>query len=274
MFFYENELFGDNTIYRPNIIENFNFAPHFHRSYELLSVISGEMKVIIDDVEYNLKESDVLIIFPNQIHSFETQGYSMINLIIFSPELVGMFYSEYKNLVPENNRVVGFDFGQERAFTDNVFIQKSILYKAIGTLVDTTTFKRANVMGDFKLIHRILSFVEENFAKECSLKDAAKILKYDYAYLSKQFIRAMNMSYTEYLNRYRISHACYLINNKNASIGDIYLNCGFENARSFNRNFKKYTGMTPSEYKNDMYSKTYKEYNKLNKRKEEKQDGE
>lgn len=249
MFFYENELFGDGNTYGASDIDNFEFPPHFHRSYELVGIKSGKMEITIDDMVYNLKKGDVIMIFPNQIHSFKTIDKSCISLIIFSPELVGHFYSEYHNLIPENNVIKGFKLNDENIFTDNIYLQKAVLYKAIGIMIEKNKFRKANISGDFKLIHRMLSFVEENYNSDCALKDAAKILKYDYAYLSKQFIKTMNMSYTEYLNRYRINRACYLIGNENASIGDIYTQCGFENARSFNRNFKKYTGMTPSEFK-------------------------
>ena len=132
---------------------------------------------------------------------------------------------------------------------DNIYLQKAVLYKALGKLSQSTEFVKANISGEFKLIHRILTFVEEHYSETCSLKEVSKVLKYDYAYLSKRFVKTMNMSYTEYLNRYRIARACYLISNERIAMGDICVKCGFENARSFNRNFKKYTGVTPSKYK-------------------------
>lgn len=252
MFFYENTLFGDENSYGQNIIENFNFPQHFHRSYELLYMCEGDMEVTIDDIKYKLKAEDVLLIFPNQIHSFKTVNYSKICLVIFSPEIVGYFYSKYTNLVPESNLVLNTDITYDDLKCDNIYLQKSVLYKALGMLTEQTAFKKANISGDFKLIHRILTFVEEHYSEDCTLKSAARVLKYDYAYLSKQFIKTMNMNYTEYLNRYRINRACYFISNENISIGDVYAKCGFENARSFNRNFKKYTNMTPSEYKDNV----------------------
>lgn len=249
MFFYENNLFGDENSYFANLIDNFVFHSHFHRSYELVIVNKGEISISIDNKQYNAGVGDVLLIFPNQIHSFETKDMSQIYLVIFSPEIVGQFSSEYNNVVPCTNILKDFSVTSNEIETDNIYLQKSILYKALGMLSEQTEFEEAHISGDFKLIHRILSFVESHYGETCSLKEVARVLKYDYAYLSKQFIKTMNMGYTEYLNRFRISKACYFIGNENVPISEVYLKCGFENARSFNRNFKKYTHITPSEFK-------------------------
>lgn len=59
----------------------------------------------------------------------------------------------------------------------------------------------------------------------------------------------MNITFTEYLNNYRISQACYLLKNSNQSIGEIAINCGYNSLRTFHRNFRKITEMTPNEYR-------------------------
>lgn len=251
MFFYENRLFGDENSYSANCIDNFNFNTHFHRSCELMYLADGKMEISIDDKVYKAEKGDLIYTFPNQLHSLKTIDHSKLYLIIYSPELVGRFSSDYNNRVPNESIIRNVNFDCDAIFTDNIYFQKAILYRALGMLAERTTFEKASITGDFKLIHRILTFVEENFTDKCTLKEVSKILKYDYAYLSKQFVKTMNMSYTEYLNRYRINQACYLINNNsNIAVGDVFSKCGFESARSFNRNFKKYTGMTPSEFKN------------------------
>ncbi len=263
MFFYENNLFGGENLYIANYLEDFRFHAHFHRSFELVCVRDGMINIHIDNRLYEARSGDVLVIFPNQIHSFETEGSSGIDLVIFSPEIVGMFASEYGDLVPESNMLNGLSIAKEHVMTKNTYMQKGLLYWVLGTLTEQTEFRKANISGDFKLIHRILSFVESNYTEDCSLKEVARVLKYDYAYLSKQFINTMNMSYTEYLNRFRISKACYFISNESIPIGEVYSKCGFENARSFNRNFKRYTDITPSEFKHRHKSASGKIYDNM-----------
>lgn len=57
------------------------------------------------------------------------------------------------------------------------------------------------------------SFIENNYNKNCTLANLAKYTGYDYAYLSRYFRKAVGISYNDYVNQYRISKACYLLQN-------------------------------------------------------------
>ncbi|MBQ7717835.1 MAG: AraC family transcriptional regulator, partial [Clostridia bacterium] len=60
--------------------------------------------------------------------------------------------------------------------------------------------------------------------------------------------RLMGMSFTEYLNRFRINRAVYLLSTENKiPVSDVAHLCGFDSLCSFNRNFKRITGTTPRE---------------------------
>ncbi len=58
-------------------------------------------------------------------------------------------------------------------------------------------------------------------------------------------------NFNQMLNRYRIAHACQLLESKNSSqsVLDISLECGFASLGPFNRAFKAAMGMTPSVYR-------------------------
>ena len=60
----------------------------------------------------------------------------------------------------------------------------------------------------------------------------------------------MGMPPMQYVNSYRIEKAQTLLKNTDRSITDIALAVGFDDASYFARIFKKQTGMTPREYKN------------------------
>ncbi|UZQ86925.1 helix-turn-helix transcriptional regulator [Thermoclostridium stercorarium] len=59
----------------------------------------------------------------------------------------------------------------------------------------------------------------------------------------------MNMSITDYLNTYRIEKAKNMLKNSNLNLEKIALSVGYNNIQSFKRYFKKYEGITPSEYR-------------------------
>ena len=100
-----------------------------------------------------------------------------------------------------------------------------------------------------ELLPVIFKFVEERFAFDCSLSALSKATSYNYEYLSKYFRDRTGTTFTDYVNRFRINEACYIFQNSDYSILQTALDCGFDSLRSFNRNFKKILGITPSEYK-------------------------
>ena len=91
--------------------------------------------------------------------------------------------------------------------------------------------------------------MEESFGGDCSLKKLAEKTGYDYAYLSRIFRKIVGISYNSYVNHCRLNHACYLMVNTDFPIIQCALESGYESVRSFNRNFKAYLGITPTEYR-------------------------
>jgi AraC-like DNA-binding protein len=68
-------------------------------------------------------------------------------------------------------------------------------------------------------------------------------------YLSQYFKQATGLSYTDYVIRYRVNEASYLLKNTSQTVLQTAYDCGFESLRSFNRNFKRVTALTPQEYR-------------------------
>lgn len=233
-------------VYYP--LKNVSFPLHFHRAYELIYVNEGKLTVIINQKEFYLKKHDLAFVFTNQLHEFRPIDNSEITIVLFSPELVGDFYMNYKGVIPEHNVLHHIDMVDYNQLT-SIYSQKSFLYSICSKLVNQTKFVPVIQTPQTKVLYRILLFVEQNYTEDCSLKVVARYLQYDYPYLSKLFVKLMGMNYTDYLNNYRISQACYLLDNMQQSIGDIAEKSGYHNLRSFHRSFKRITGRSPSEYR-------------------------
>ncbi|MBD8067632.1 AraC family transcriptional regulator [Bacillus sp. PS06] len=248
MFFFEHHGVEEKESFQTFKSVNQTFPLHFHRAYELIFVNEGELIVTIDHKEYIMHQNDIAFIFNNQMHEFKTLNQSDITIVIFSPELIGHFFMKYKGYVPENN-VIHINDIPNLTILDSIYRQKSFLYDICGRLVDHTSFIPVEHSSKTKVLHKILLYVDQNYSEDCTLKVISKQLQYDYAYLSKLFIQMANMSFTEYLNHYRISQACYLLKNSQQSISEIALNCGYNNLRSFNRNFKRVTNHSPSGFR-------------------------
>ncbi|MEE0410640.1 MAG: AraC family transcriptional regulator [Clostridia bacterium] len=70
-----------------------------------------------------------------------------------------------------------------------------------------------------------------------------------YSYFKKLFIEKYGVPPVKYVTRLKINRACELLQTKMFSISKIAELCGFENVYYFSNVFKKYTGISPKNYK-------------------------
>ena len=56
-----------------DIQENGKTSPHAHEHLEEVFVAMTKIRMIINDTRYDLNEGDVVIVAPNEAHSFETE---------------------------------------------------------------------------------------------------------------------------------------------------------------------------------------------------------
>ena len=249
--FYEFLHLGSPDYLKIETGTNFNFSLHLHQCYEIIFLYSGEMEVSVDNQVFTLTPGKALMIFPHQIHSLRsTQSQHL--LCIFSPRLVQAYSNQHTGLIPQNNLFDTDDYlMQAVARLDNespMAEKKGILYSLCGQFHRQTTYVPHSTDKE-NLLYRIFNFVEEEFAGECTLVNLAAKIGYDYSYLSRYFKKAVGLSFNTYVNHFRLSHACYLLENERIPILSCALDSGYTSMRSFNRNFKLFFGTTPAEYR-------------------------
>lgn len=95
----------------------------------------------------------------------------------------------------------------------------------------------------------IEQYVRENYQLEFSMQDVARAMNYSDAYFCKLFKQCFQITFSAYLNNYRIVQARELLQNTRMNVREIGLSCGYTDANYFARIFKRLTGMTPTEYR-------------------------
>ncbi len=101
-----------------------------------------------------------------------------------------------------------------------------------------------------KRVNRILTFIDQNIDSELSLEKVAAIGHYSPFHLHRIFKEITNETLNAYITRKRIEKtAAMLMNRKEFTIAEIYLQNGFSSNSSFTRAFKKFYGISPTEYR-------------------------
>lgn len=93
------------------------------------------------------------------------------------------------------------------------------------------------------------AYLEANYRTDIDILSVASALDLSYPYLSKIFKSTYNVTLSDYLNSYRIKQSCELLKTTNLTLENIAAKVGYNNTQSYQRFFKKYKGITPTEFR-------------------------
>ena len=98
-------------------------------------------------------------------------------------------------------------------------------------------------------IHALVSRITDNLSEPHSAGAIAAELGMSESRFSRFFRKATGNSFTDFVNRLRISRACQLLMDSEQQVTHICYEVGFNNVANFNRRFLETKGMTPSEFR-------------------------
>jgi YesN/AraC family two-component response regulator len=97
-------------------------------------------------------------------------------------------------------------------------------------------------------MHLIYQYVENNFQQPIVLDAIAKHVNLSVAAFCRYFKKSTKLTYTDFVNQYRINHAKKLLM-QDANVTEACYEVGFESLSYFNKIFKKITGENPSTFR-------------------------
>jgi AraC-like DNA-binding protein len=113
-------------------------------------------------------------------------------------------------------------------------------------------FGSLNAFDYYGSLQRIRESIENDQLFDLTLGKAAKIARYEPKYFSTFFRQKVGISFVVWRTGLRVSKARELIMGCDHSLAYVCSAAGFGNMRTFERAFKKYTGKSPREYKQNI----------------------
>lgn len=104
---------------------------------------------------------------------------------------------------------------------------------------------------DHPEMNKIVRYIEENYAEEITLKHVAELISMDASYVSDLFKKKTSQTLIHYVQNRRIQAAKMLLSETNQPVGEIARQVGFENDNYFIKIFKRWCGVTPSEFRKE-----------------------
>ncbi|GAA3407776.1 response regulator [Paenibacillus hodogayensis] len=106
-----------------------------------------------------------------------------------------------------------------------------------------------------RMLKNVSAYIEENYMKsELTVKEVAAHFEISSNYFGILFKREAGMSLNQYVTRLRIEKAMEYLKNPTVKVYEAGERVGFEDYAYFSKMFKKYTGVSPSEYRKYDYA--------------------
>ncbi len=259
---------------------------HFHRGYEFTYIIKGRGKFYGGDRLLNFSEGNLYLLGPGFAHyfvnekSFVLSGEKAHSIIVqFTEDFLGkeLFYKpEFKKIL----ELLKLSFGgiiinnpdkkmhsllteitQKKGVKSLLVLfelldKVSLLKKNQLTIIGNDKYKTDTGDTDFSKLDAVYKYILEGFTEDITSKKAAALAFLNEAAFCRYFKRRTKKTFSQFVNDVRITHATYLLSEKDISVSAVCYESGFNNFSYFNRQFKALTGKTPLEYRKE-YSRTY-----------------
>lgn len=252
-----------------------------HEPWELVYVDRGECTVIADDKTVSLKQGEMYFHKPHELHMLKTiKGIAPnVFIIVFSSLSDSMRFFEDRKLeasmstkqhiaaiIHEASTTFELPFNNPRMQelklkSDNSLWAgpQTILLRLELMLIEIVRssgyysserkmfFPKDIVEDEFTI--QIIAFMEERLYSKLSMDELSRRFSFGKTYISKHFMKSCGYSIIDYFNMMKINEAKRLIRETKYNFFEISEMLMFSNSHYFSTLFKKYTDMTPSQYK-------------------------
>lgn len=249
------------------------FYWHFHPEYEIVYVEGANGMRHIGDHISKYEGSDLALIGPNIPHlnfdygvkqtvetvvvqmkeHFLGEPFFMLPEIqaineLFEKARTGLaFYGETKRLAGEQLKLLTSQSNFEQLITLLGVFQ--LLAQSRETIaLQQRAIANASVLKEQQRLHKIYHYIETHYHEAIDVNDVAELSHLTTAAFCRYFKKSTHLTFTDFLNQYRINQAKKLLM-QNSSVTEACYASGFENLSYFNKVFRKFTGDNPSAFK-------------------------
>ena len=254
---------------------------HIHDEVEFLRVEGGEFLCHAGGTDFTAQTGDIIYIASRVPHATETLQYGTnTTLIQFAVEnytnnsnITGSkslyrFISNSEKpayvfrLDSDENRLMSsyIDKICEEISNKNTGYEHFItagIHSMIGLLYRRRILQNTESFFNNKYIDKImpaLKFIDTHYNEQITLEALSATSNMNPSYFCRVFKKATNSTFTEYLNFVRVIKSERLLTSNSGSVSDIALDVGFSSVSYFNRIFKRFKSLSPSEYRKIRYT--------------------
>lgn len=243
---------------------------HWHQETEIIYVRKGRLRLYLDGSEAQMEVGDLTLIGSGVIHGGEPENCLYECIVFDSKAMLPNVDSVRRQLKPlqQNNIFLKngeieskaeFQYETERLFRicqEGILGRESELCGAMlsflsGALraggcmdgVAGRSWQRAEQLKP------ALEYIEQHYAQHISLQTLAELTGFSPKYFCRYFRGIVHRSPIDYLNYYRVERAAAFLSENDMNVAEVAALCGYADSSAFIKQFRKYKGFTPKQYK-------------------------
>lgn len=283
---YLQDVLSIHEIYSIHYFEymcDFSFPGESHDFWEFLCVDKGEVNVLAGEKFHALKKGDIIFHRPNEFHDVNSNGLIAPNLVVMSfscDSPVMSFFEEKVLQISEPERLLLAQIIQEakyvfdgrmddpyqeeliltesprfageqliRLYLEQLLIQLVRRYMVRPDQpINPTIVKSIKQKADGELFSQIQEYMESHICETLTIEQLCRSNSVGRSQLQKLFRTRSGYGAIEYFSRMKVDLAKQMIRENHYNFTQIADALGFSSIHYFSRQFKRITGMTPSEY--------------------------
>ena len=226
---------------------NYVFPAHFHRNLEILAVVEGKHRVMLNGKTYDVAAGDVFFCASFDLHSYEETRKEQQNdcLLIVPARITARFNERHKGMRPacpvvhdENLCRDLIQIADKWMLNQNA--EQSVRDAAAElflSLIETRlVMSPGKEKDETQLIRDVLSYISEHFREDVSLPKIAKKFGYAQAHISRVFHRYTDTGLPRYVNGLRLNYVeSALLNSPDANLTRLIFDAGFKSLPTYYR---------------------------------------
>ncbi len=249
---------------------------HYHEEYELHLIVQTRGRVFVGDYIGHFEPGHLVMTGPRLPHNWISsdvgaQGVAERDVVL---QFAGEPLRRASESIPDLGLVLpllerarrGVEFFGMTAYASDALQRIKKLHglarfaeflSFLGALAECTDYRLLSSMplqsseDDTSLaqISEIVDYVSANASGPFSMAELSQRVGMSESQFSRYFRRATGNTFTDFVNRLRITRACQLLMETDRYISTVCYECGFNNVANFNRRFLEIKGMTPKEFR-------------------------
>lgn len=273
------------TIHYFEYMNDFSFQGESHNFWEFLYVDKGAVEITAGSFSHRLEKGDIVFHQPNEFHKVTADGKIAPNLIVVSFDCKSPHMDFFKHKIlrlDETERsILGiiisearetFDGRLDDPYQEEMHLKPSTPFGALQMIrialerflvhiirryhtpytaarSNSTKFlKTTKQKGDQGIFLRVTDYLSSHLDEKLTIEKICKDNLIGRSQLQKIFQEQSGLGIIEYFSHMKIEAAKQMMRTDHLNFTQISEKLGYSSIHYFSRQFKKLTGMTPSEY--------------------------